>query len=187
MADFAPGTFTVSRGNYPNDPKFFDFAGFIGMPIKQDSRGRTWDYGTKAIEKLEKVYTWGKIKARSLDHEKIKKEVFNLTKKAGVNWMGEALLDRLVQHISFDSSVKKADYEWLEKAHKESKIDDVGDEIKLDKSKEKKPEKGVPSTVKPIQERNVNFRIKPLVEEIKISKVRKTTLKEIPLEKLDEH
>ena len=153
----------LNTNRWPYDPNFQDFATFLGLKAERDGKGIIWPYSDKTAIKLEDLYKWGKIKSESFKHEDIKRVVYDLTKKAGVNWIGETLIDKLWQHIQFDSDIKNADYKQLEQ--KEQKIKEkqnqTGKEIKLDKSDEKKPKELMPATVKPIKMKHITYRVRP--------------------------
>lgn len=164
MSDFQPGTFTINSSNWPQDQKFQDFATFLGLKFEKDKKGVTWPYSQKTAQKLEDLYRWGKVKAKSLEHDDVKGQVYRLTKKVGVNYIGETLLDRLWQHIQFDSRISQGEYKELERKEEKAKEVHDGKAITIEKSGGKKPVKTVPATIKPIRERNVQFRAVPAHE-----------------------
>jgi hypothetical protein len=167
-----PGKFTINIEEWPLDPNFHDFAAFLGLPVEKDSKGTYWPYNKKVAQKLGEIYFWGKVKSKSLDHEKIKKVVYRLKKGVGVNWIGETLVNRLWEHIQFDTAIAKDDLKVIERLEKEASKKE-GKEVKMEKDKEGMPEKSKPSKTFPIkQERNVVFRIKPKEIEIKTTKRR---------------
>lgn len=159
--DFQPGTFTIRNDNWPHDPKFQDFVVFLGLKLEKDKKGVVWPYSDKVAQKVEDLYMWGKVKSNSLEHDDIKKTIYQLVKTVGVNYIGETLLDRLWQHTQFDSRLNSGDIKRLQKEEEKSKNINEGKKIKLEKSSNTPPEKSIPSTVKPIRERNVKFGWKP--------------------------
>lgn len=156
MSDNAPGTFTIGNPNWPENVRFQDFSEFLGLSIKKDSRGTSWSYGQKTIDKVNEIFTWGKIKSKSQNLEDIKVKVFGLKRKVGTNFVGETLVNQLWQSIFLDSRFKitDKDRERHVKVEKQLLQDFVrtGEEVELEQSKEVSPEKGLVSETKPIKE-----------------------------------
>ena len=129
---------------WPFSPAFQDFADFLGLSSDRDAKGINWRYDKKTADKIQKVYIWGMVKAKTNDHEKIKEMVYNLQRKVGVNWEGKTLIDRLWQHTMFDTQFKKE----VEKLYQqiESKEEKKEEPIKVER-----PEKGILAEAKPLK------------------------------------
>ena len=129
---------------WPFSPAFQDFADFLGLSPDRDAKGINWRYDKKTADKIQKVYIWGMVKAKTNDHEKIKEMVYNLQRKVGINWEGKTLIDRLWQHTMFDTQFKKE----VEKLYQqiESKEEKKEEPIKVER-----PEKGILAEAKPLK------------------------------------
>ena len=94
----------LSTDEWPYSPKFQDFADFLGLPADHDAKGVNWRYDDRTAKKIEELYTWGRSKANTNDHDQIKLTVKNLTRGLGVNWVGKSLVDRLWQYITMEAT-----------------------------------------------------------------------------------
>ena len=159
---------------WPFSPAFQDFADFLGLSPDKDSRGINWRYDKKTADKMQKIYVWGMIKAKTNDHEKIKEIVYNLQRKIGTNWEGKTLIDRLWQHTMFDAQFKKE----VEKLYEQ--IETKEEEKKEEPIKVERPEKGIPAKVKPLKKIEKVERAMRNEMEIKQSPVKES--KPIPIE-----
>lgn len=94
----------LSTDEWPYSPKFQDFADFLGLPADRDAKGVNWRYDDRTAKKIEELYTWGKSKANTDDHDQVKLVVKNLTRGLGVTWVGKSLVDRLWQYVTMEAS-----------------------------------------------------------------------------------
>lgn len=106
MSDFAPGGFNVEDNMSFGNPKFHDFLDFLGL-VERDSKGTVWKVNDRNQKKLERLYTWAAYKAKSSDHDAVKQKLYELKKNIGVNWQGEALVDKLWEHTMFDRNFNR--------------------------------------------------------------------------------
>lgn len=141
----------ISGNDWPYNPNFQDFATFLGLPVERDFKGTKWNHDQKTAKKIEEIYEYAITKSGELDHNKAKKNIYELIKKIGVNWTGELLVNKIWQHIQFDSTYKSKVKEMVEKA--KVKEDKNKDYLVFEKSKELlfKPEKGIPSETKEVK------------------------------------
>ena len=148
MTDLQPGTFSFQPVNeWPFSPKFQDFADFLGLSPDRDAKGVNWRYDKKTSDKMQQIYTWGMVKAKSVDHDQIKEAVYSLQKKVGLNWVGKILVDRLWQHTTFDAQYKKEVaklYKQIETTEKKETKEEVKPQVE-------RPEKLAPAESKPMK------------------------------------
>lgn len=102
----APLSFSIGKGDKELDPRLYDFMSFLGL-VEQDAKGADWNFGRKIGEKVERLYLYGKVMSKSDDHEDIKRVIYDLQRKVGVNWTGKTLVDRLWQHTMLDTSFNR--------------------------------------------------------------------------------
>ena len=163
------------------DQKLRDFASFLGLVIDKDVRGHDESLG----KKIEDLYVWGKIKAKSINDEKIKEQVFALQKSVGTSAIGKTLVDKLWQHVKFDSTYKPTKKEIDSLIKEEQRLKDVldrfGEDVELPSSKtEETPEEKPPATIKPISDKSVSHDIEPK-HEVKITETKTKPLKTEPI------
>ena len=156
MADLAPQTFSIGEGDWHYNPKFHDFATFLGLN-ERDAKGVNWKADKTTREKMGQVYLWGALKADTDDHQKIKAEIYKLQRAVGINWVGKSLVDRLWQHTVFDQDFKK-------------KLQRVG-------SKDEQPAKEPKKRAKPKKEKTVDFGKKEI--EASVTKVKEQVKKQV--------
>ena len=163
MADLAPLSFSTGGADWQYNPKFHDFATFLGL-TERDAKGVNWKADRKTRQKLEQLYFWGRLKANSTDHEKIKEQVFNLQRSVGVNWTGKLLIDRLHQHTIFDKKFQGAMEKFIAFQNQPAKP-----------SKEKKKEdlRAKPTKSKPVKKVKVKY--ETFDSDIEIKKVKMKT------------
>ena len=145
MADLQPGTFSIETEKWPYDPTFQDFATFLGLNSKKDGKGTYWDFNDKTVERIKELYRWGIVNAKSVNPEEVKYHVFKLIKETGVNWVGETLVDKLWQHIQFDTNYKQK-LDEVDRQIKSETSDDRAKEVQeyLTKRDNKEPTPEVP-------------------------------------------
>lgn len=144
MADLAPLSYSIGRGNWQMNPRFHDLCSFLGL-TERDAKGVNWKADEKTRAKLEDLYMWGALRGNTDDHEKIKEQIHKLQRSVGVNWTGKTLVERLWQHTIFDSKFKKAREEYF--AKKKALKDKPEPE-----RKSSGPPKGVPAEGKQVAE-----------------------------------
>ena len=129
---------------WPFSPAFQNFADFLGLSSDRDAKGINWRYDKKTADKIQKIYIWGMVKAKTNDYEKIKEEIYNLQRKIGVNWEGKTLVERLWQHTMFDANFNRQ-LRSLERKAQEEK------ENKVEKPRKvSRPTKSIPASSKTI-------------------------------------
>jgi hypothetical protein len=172
MADFAPLTFSIGKGDWQMNPQFHDFCTFLGI-AERDAKGVNWKADEKTRQKLEDLYMWGALRGNTGDHNKIKEQVHKLQGSVGVNWTGKALVDRLWQHTTFDSKFKKAMDDYL--VYKEK-----AKQTKTEEKKSDAPRKTKPAGAEPIKK--VKPEKKKKEEPLKVIERPRGELKVEPLE-----
>ena len=181
MSDFTAGKFSIENVNWPDNPRFQNFAGFLGLSLEKDSRGTHWPYRQKVTDKVNEIFTWGKIRSDSQDLEKIKKEVFKLKRSVGTNFIGETLVEQLWEFITFDSKSKITDKDRQQHQEKELKIlkefVKSGEEVKLEQAKVEKIKARSLSKVKPVKQMRTKIE-KFEGSPVKIIKTRSKPVKE---------
>lgn len=162
--------------SWPINPSFQDFANFLGLTAKKDSKGTYWDFDEKTIDKIKKVYFWGMVKAQTNDHEKIKEAVYDLQRKIGTNWEGKTLVERLWQHTMFDTNFKSA----VEKLSKQIEANEQQKKTKEERPKVNRPQKLQPSETKPVKMKNIKY--KTYDSELKVRNINLPSVKSEILE-----
>src|SRR3990167_2638520 len=167
MSDSVVQYTRIDKDKWPYSPIFQDFADFLGLSAERDAKGMNWRHDQKTIDKIQKIYFWGMVKAQSNDHDKIKEIVYNLQRKVGVNWVGKTLIDRLWQHTIFDTSFKRQ----IEKLSKQIEANEQKEAKKIEEPvRIERPEKGIPASTKPIKkvkQEHQNFKNTMEIPEIK--------------------
>ena len=152
---------------WPYDPKFQDFANFLGLSPKRDAIGITWPWGEQIRDKIKEIYLWGKIMSGSADHETIKERVYSLKRSLGTNSLGETLVHELWQYTKFDHSYNRKKEELVEKG-----IVSEEKEIPIE-PKEERPQKAIPAEGRPIKQVTAEIESPPReipIKEIKFKK-----------------
>ena len=174
------------KDEWPYNIKFQQFATFLGLTTEKDAKGVKWPHGDLMAKKVEDLYLWGKINSNSIDDDDIKKAVFDLQRRIGVNWIGKSLIDKLWQHVKFDTKVKPTEKQIESLRKKEREIEkestNVGEEVKIATGEKGEALKGKPpSTIQSIAERNVAYEIRK-ENEIIITNKRTRALVSEPLD-----
>ena len=98
---------------YPYDPKFQEFADFLGLPSAKDATGVYWRGNDNVAKKIEELYVWGKEKSKSEDMVDVMLAVRSLARDLGVNYKGKLLVDHLWGFTQLDTKNAKLDSEKL--------------------------------------------------------------------------
>ena len=142
MPDLQSGTFSFQPVNeWPYNANFQDFATFLGLPAEKDAKGLRWNHDQKTAKRIEEIYKYGIVKSGKFDHEAVKKQIYSLIRKVGVNWTGELLVNQLWQHLQLESDYLGKLGKMMEK---KTQARNVGkDYLEMDLADEalKKPEK----------------------------------------------
>ena len=117
--------FTIHlEDEWPYSPLFQDFANFLGLSAIKDGKGVWWGHDQKVKDRIKEIYQWGVVQSESKDMDKVKIKVYELIRSIGTNWTGQTLVEKLWQHLQFDSSYK-------------ARIDMLSAQIEEDKKEEK--------------------------------------------------
>ena len=166
-------------GDWPFSPKFQDFSTFLGLSAERDAKGINWRFDEKTSKKIEQIYVWGMLKAKSGDHDEIKKVVFDLQKKVGVNWVGKTLVDRLWQHTMFDTNFKKEIESFIKSKQKEIVEEQEQKEKEMEKKVDDRPQKGIPAPTKKLGK--IENVIRSMKNEMEIGESKQEPTKSIPI------
>jgi len=101
-----PNRQTKSDNEWPNSPKFQEFANFLGLTPNRDAKGIDWRYDSKVAKKIEEIYAWGKLRSDSEDPLDIMLEVKRAIRDLGVPYRGKTLVDHLWGWTQLDSKAK---------------------------------------------------------------------------------
>lgn len=144
MTNYAPLTFSIGRGDYEIDPRFHEFANFLGLKTR-DAKGTNLKYDTRTLDKLKEVYKWAVVMSGSEEPDNVKTKVYELQRKVGVNWVGETLIGKLWQSVQLDSKYRNKVEKLSEKKEKkirEEPAEDLRSKVgKQEPIKEVKPER----------------------------------------------
>lgn len=161
MAELASGSFSIGRGDWMINPRFQDFASFLGL-TERDAKGVNWKADDKTRRQMKDIYDWATFSSKSEEQSDIKKKVYDLQREVGVNWTGKLLVDRLWQHTSFDSKFQK---HLSSLKDKPKNVEPV-----VAKKRDDIPVKHDPASIKPI--RDVKIKREEFKDSVKIEENR---------------
>ena len=167
-------------GSWPFSPKFQDFATFLGIPAERDAKGTNWRFDEKTSKKIEQIYVWGMMKAKSGEHEDIKKAVFDLQRKVGVNWVGKTLVERLWQHTMFDANFKREIVNFVKSKQKEAVKEQEKKDEDMERKVDNRPQKGIPVPIKKLG--RIETIVRSMKNEMEIGESKQEPTKPIPIE-----
>jgi len=119
--------------DWPNSPKFQEFATFLGLPAEKDARGINWRHDKKTAQKIEEIYAWGKLVSDSEDPVEIMLSVKQAIRDLGVQVRGKTLVDHLWGWTQLDSKAQGLRNQ-IDKIDKEKQLYELYDEITEDAS-----------------------------------------------------
>ena len=99
MTDFVPGGFNVGGDNWPQTPKFQEFAGFLGLHSSRDAKGSSWLYDDKTSKRVKDIYHWGMKVVQEDDISKIKEWTVHVRRQIGTNVKGKELVDNVWKYL----------------------------------------------------------------------------------------
>lgn len=169
----------IDMSGWPFNPNFQDFASFLGLPAEKDAKGVNWRFDEKTASKMQQIYLWGMIRSKSNDHDIIKKAIYELQRKVGVNWQGKTLIERLWQHTTFDTNFKKTLEQFIVSQQKAKVKEEQQEQKELQQKAEDRPQKSEISSIKQIGK--VDTIIESMTNDMKIKEIKIQKSEPVPI------